>query len=82
MAALEIAILCRRQGRDAEAVSLASEAIPVFKGLRTSPEAVIALRLLGDAVAKGEVTLAVLEQARECLKTLSRDPSRSSSSSC
>ena len=71
---LEIAILCRRQGRDAEVVSLAAEAIPVFRTLQTYPEAVTALRLLGDAVAKGEVTLEVLEQARDCLLTISRDP--------
>jgi hypothetical protein len=55
-------------------VSLASEAIPAFKALRTYPEAVTALRLLGDAVAKGEVTLEVLEQARDCLLTIVRDP--------
>ena len=74
VASLEVAILCRRQGRDAEVVSLASEAIPAFKALRTYPEAVTALRLLGDAVAKGEVTLEVLEQARDCLLTIVRDP--------
>ena len=74
VASLEIAILCRRQGRDAEVLSLASEAIPAFKALRTYPEAVTALRLLGDAVAKGEVTLEVLEQARDCLLAIVRDP--------
>ena len=71
---LEIAILCRRQGRDAEVVSLAAEAIPVFRTLQTYPEAVTALRLLGDAVAKGEVTLGVLEQARDSLLAITRDP--------
>ncbi len=77
MAALEIAILCHEQGRGAEVVALvSSEVIPVLESLALRREALGALTLLREAVADNQVALAVLEAAREALRTIRSDPAR------
>lgn len=71
---LELAVLCHQQGRSAEVVDLVvSTVIPVFERLRVQREAVGALRLLREAVAAHQVTLALLDEARLCLRSLLRD---------
>ena len=71
---IDLAILLTRQGRTSEAARLATEAIPTFEALPIPREAVAAFKLLHEAVAAGEVSLAILRQVREHLELLQNDP--------
>ncbi len=69
--ALDLARLCREQGRASEVLRLASEALPVLEGLKI-PEAKEALALLRDALEKSVVSTAVLESVRATLVRIQR----------
>lgn len=64
---LDLAMIYSEQGRPAEAVHLASEAIPVFESLNIDREVLAALNMLRAAVEANELTLDVLQKLRICL---------------
>ncbi len=71
--ALDLARLCREQGRASEVLRLASEALPVLEGLKI-PEAEQARALLRDALEKSVLSTAVLESVRATLVRIQRAP--------
>lgn len=74
LASLELALCRHHQGRSSEVLSLAAEALQVLEPLELDADAGAAFRLLGEAIEACEVPLAVLEEARDALRNLYRDP--------
>jgi tetratricopeptide (TPR) repeat protein len=72
--ALDRAMLCHKRGRSADVLGLASQAIPILEALRFRREVLAALKLLREALAAQELTMALLQQVRDCLDGVLRDP--------
>jgi AraC-like DNA-binding protein/tetratricopeptide (TPR) repeat protein len=68
--ALDHAALCLRQGRHGEALSLASEAVPILSDSGLHPEAIGCADLLRSAIATRRITRTVLEEARRYLRAM------------
>ncbi len=68
--ALDLAILYAEQDRLPEAASMAAEVVAVFEASRIERERLAALKVLGEAVARGAVSLEVLEAARDELRSV------------
>ncbi len=76
LAAVDVAIVCHEQGRFREVLNLvAGDAIPVLQEVLHA-EALAALKLLHEAVAAEEASLATLHKVREVLSGIQRDPTR------
>ncbi|HEX9737327.1 MAG TPA: AraC family transcriptional regulator [Thermoanaerobaculia bacterium] len=65
MVALDLALLYSEQGKSADVLRLVSEVIPVFASLKVHREALMAVRLLEQAVAAQEVSTATLKKVRD-----------------
>ncbi len=76
LAAVDVAIVCHEQGRFREVLNLvAGDAIPVLQEVLHA-EALAALKLLHEAVAAEEASVATLHKVREVLRGIQRDPAR------
>ena len=71
--ALDRGMLCHKQGRHSDVLALASQAIPILESFKIRREVLAALKLLRAALEKQEVTMALLQQVRDCLDDLLRD---------
>jgi AraC-like DNA-binding protein/tetratricopeptide (TPR) repeat protein len=67
-AALQTALVCILQERTAEALNLASEAIPILEAQHSSPEAVTCARSLRDAILERHLSRQLLRRALKCLR--------------
>ena len=77
MVAIDHAGLCLSLDRHSEALSLASEAIPVLRSVDLQAEAVACASLLCKAVATKRITRLLLQKVRACLWVARYDPHRS-----
>ncbi len=71
---LDLALLCARQGRSNEVTWLVTEIIPIFDALQHRETAMIALKLLQNALDNRNVTAVSLEQSRATLVRLQWEP--------
>ena len=71
---VELALLCHKQKRWAEALDLASVAIPILEVFKI-PEAANAVRLLKFEITSDSLKQRTLQRVRKCLWNLYRNPS-------
>ncbi len=71
---LDLALLHAEQGRFTEALRLAAGAIPFFESFSIRREATVALQLIREALSQSSLPLTVLENIRDHLEELMRDP--------
>jgi tetratricopeptide (TPR) repeat protein len=68
MASLDLAHLLTRQGRSAEVLQIAEEALPIFTADGVDPEAFATLTLLADAARQEGLTAGLVEELAGRLK--------------
>ena len=72
-----LAMMYSEQGRSTEALSLISEAIPVFESFQIHRETFAALKMLQTAIEANDVTRDMLQKLRACLEEVRRGPALS-----